>query len=86
MLPYVIWFWRFSNRPHLHGVQGEVFLGGELGAAVGGALWSGAAVTLAKVTVEPQAEVAMLTSHTLRRTDRGIQCQKSQLLRYYGDN
>lgn len=72
MLSYIIWFWRFSDRPHLHGVQGEVFLCRELGAAVGGAFWSGAAVTLAKVTVEPQAEVAMLTTHTLMRTNRGI--------------
>lgn len=70
MLPYVIWFRRLSDRPHLHGVQGEVFLRGESGAAVGGAFRSGAAVPLAEVTVEPQAEVAVLTAHTLTRTDR----------------
>lgn len=62
---YILWLWRFPHRPHFHGVQAEVLLSGELGAAVGGALGSGTAVTSTKVAVQPQAEVAVLTSHTL---------------------
>lgn len=74
-LTYIVWYRRFSNRPHFHRVQAEVLLCGELGAAVGGAFGSGSAVTSAEVTVEPQAEVAVLTTHTLVTTDGGIQEQ-----------
>lgn len=74
----LLWLWRFPNRPHFHGVQAEVFLCGELRAAVGGAFRSGTAVTSAKVAVEPQAEVAMLPTHTLKQTEsKRIQYRKT---------
>lgn len=78
---YILWLWRLPNRPHFHGVQAEVFLSGELGAAVGGALRPCTAVTSAKVAVEPQAEVAVLAPHTLKKQTAGecIQCWKTQL-------
>lgn len=68
MFSHLLWFWGFSNRPHFQWVQGEVLLSGELRAAVGGALWSCAAVTTAKITVQPQTKVTVLTAHTLMKT------------------
>lgn len=85
-LTYIVWHRRFPNRPHFHRVQAEVFLCGQLGAAVGGALGSGAAVTSAEVAVEPQAEVAVLTAHTLVTADGGIQDQQSELGRCYDNS
>lgn len=74
----LLWLWRFPNRPHFHGVQAEVFLCGQPRAAVGGAFRSGAAVTSAKVAVEPQAEVAVLPTHTLKQAEsKRIQYQKN---------
>lgn len=75
----LLWLWRFPDRPNFHGVQAEVLLCGELGAAVGGAFRSGTAVTSAKVAVEPQAEVAMLPTHTLMKQTQSkrIQHQKN---------
>lgn len=68
---YILWRRRFPHRPHFHGVQAEVFLGGELRAAVGGAFGPGPAVTSAKVAVEPQAEVAVLAPHPLVKQTEG---------------
>lgn len=53
--------------PHFHGVQSEVLVSRQLRAAVRGALGPCAAVTAAKITVQPQTKVFMLTPHTLRR-------------------
>lgn len=55
----------FSNGPHFHGVHGEVLLPGKLRAAVRGALWPCSAVAPAKITVQPQTKVAVLTAHPL---------------------
>lgn len=85
-LTYIVWYRRFSNRPHFHRVQAEVFLCGQLGAAVGGAFGSGTAVTSTEIAVEPQAEVAVLTAHTLVTTDGVIQDQKSKLGRCYDNS
>lgn len=74
---YILWLWRLPNRPHFQGVQAEVLVCGELRAAVGGTFGSGTAVTSTKVAVEPQAEVAMLTTHSLMKQPES-QCIQSQ--------
>lgn len=64
----LLWFWWFSDCPDFHWFQGEVLFSRELRAAIGGAPGPRAAMTVAEITVQPQAEVAMLTAHTLRKT------------------
>lgn len=53
------------NPPHLQRVQGEVLLSRELRAAIGSAARPCPAMPTAKITIQPQAKVPMLTTHAL---------------------
>ena len=75
----LLWFWGLPHGPHLHRVQAEVLLLRQLGAAIGGAPGPCTAVTAAKITVQPQAEVPVLTPHTLRETTWRVRKEKHDL-------
>lgn len=66
--PDLLQFGGLADPPHLQGVQGKVLVPRQLGTAVGGACGPRPAMATPKVTVQPQAEVAVLTAHTLLQT------------------
>ncbi len=62
----LLFFRWLPNGPHLHGVQFEDLVSWELRTSICGAAWSSPTVSVSKIRVQPQAEIAMLTTHTLK--------------------
>lgn len=65
----LLWFFRWlANGPHLQGVQFKVLLSWKLRTTICGTTWSSPTVAMAEIEVQPQPEIAVLTTHALNQT------------------